>query len=181
MGNINKTARLTYDHRLRNGVSLHLKAGIVAASEKVSQKDLLGAIDERTAATNAADAARAVYLKAVADEREVMERTDEMLGLLRDYVHVVFRGQIDVLADFGLAPRRTTGPRKLADKAAAAAKGKATREARHTMGRRQREKIHGVVPSTSAQAPAAAAPAASPPTPIDAVTNGASSNGASHG
>jgi hypothetical protein len=94
---------------------------------------------------------------------------------VRQAILVAFNGQVDVLADFGLTQRK---PRVLtpAQKQAAAAKAKATRAARHTMGKKQKAQITGATapagaaappPATApAQAPAATpAPAGAPPSP----------------
>jgi hypothetical protein len=78
---------------------------------------------------------------------------------------VFFAGQVDALSDFGLTGRKTpvVSPET---RVAAANKAKATREARHTMGKKQKAAIKGTVaptaPATTAPAPT---PVATPPAP----------------
>ena len=85
---------------------------------------------------------------------------------VRQAILVAFNGQVDVLADFGLTERK---PRVLTpeQKQAAAAKAKATRAARHTMGSKQKAAITGA----TAAAPAATPPAPAVPAPVPAAHN----------
>ncbi|HEY8089983.1 MAG TPA: hypothetical protein VIF09_19110, partial [Polyangiaceae bacterium] len=78
---------------------------------------------------------------------------------------VIFAGQIEALADFGLKAPKPRTPLTNAQKAAAAAKAKATRALRHTMGSKQKAALTGTAPApvtTPSPEPAAAPPAASP-------------------
>src|SRR5258708_17918448 len=71
-----------------------------------------------------------------------------LLGLLTEFesfVKVTFSKSPDVLADFGLKPRKSNTPLTVEQKAAAVAKRKATREARHTMGKVQKQTVTGHV------------------------------------
>jgi hypothetical protein len=73
-----------------------------------------------------------------------------------------------VLADFGFAPPKAA-TRTPEEKAAAAAKAKATREARHTLGKSQKKTVKGnvtgivVTPVTSAPPTAVSVSGATPP------------------
>ncbi|HEY8038591.1 MAG TPA: hypothetical protein VIF15_02305, partial [Polyangiaceae bacterium] len=58
---------------------------------------------------------------------------------------VQFGTQADVLADFGMTPRKAATPLTVEQKAAAAAKRKATRAARGTKGPKAKLGIHGAV------------------------------------
>ena len=85
-------------------------------------------------------AARAGWLTAVKEEQDSNARTDLVLAALEAQIRATFGDDEDVgtvLADFGLAPRKLVVPTG-EQMAAAAAKRRATREARGTMGRRQR-------------------------------------------
>ena len=68
----------------------------------------------------------------------------------------------DVLADFGLAPRKARKQPSAEEKAVAAAKRNATREARHTMGKNQKKTVKGAVAPASPPAPAGSTPAPTP-------------------
>jgi hypothetical protein len=60
-------------------------------------------------------------------------------------VKAAFGTSPDVLADFGLKPNKARTPQTAEQKAAAAAKRKATRAARHVMGSKQRKAVKGTV------------------------------------
>jgi len=91
-------------------------------------------------------------------------------------VKVTFGNQPDALADFGLAPPKARAPMTAEQKAVAAAKRKATRVARGTLGKKQKKAVKGAVtatlvvtpqagPQPTVTAPAPAAGAATPRTP----------------
>jgi hypothetical protein len=73
------------------------------------------------------------------------------------FVRAAFGASADVLADFGLQPKKAPAPRTAEQKAAAAAKAKATRAARGTIGKRKRALVKGnvtgieVIPITTGQ------------------------------
>jgi hypothetical protein len=95
-----------------------------------------------------------------------------VLQALRSYIVALYgNGATEILGDFGFVPRKTTTP-KVAVKALAAEKNRATRTARHTMGKREKLAIKGtlVVPATggsgtagNAASPSGAAPAPAAP------------------
>jgi len=87
------------------------------------------------------------------------------------FVKATFSKSPDVLVDFGLAPKQAATPLTVEQKAARVAKGKATRQARGTMGKKKKLAVHGdvtgvVVTPVTASAPVAAtvspAPSAAP-------------------
>ena len=112
--------------------------------------------------------AKATTKTRLADEQA---QSPALIGLLTEfgsYVKASYSKSPDVLADFGLAPKKARTPLTVAQKAAAAAKSKATRAARHTMGKVQKQAVTGDVVSVSitpltAPKPAASAPVASAP------------------
>jgi hypothetical protein len=72
---------------------------------------------------------------------------------------VLYGARSQTLLDFGITPAKVP-VRTAASKVAAAAKGAATRLARHTMGTKQKAAIHGTVAPAAPVPPAAPAPAA---------------------
>jgi len=139
----NKKNRKNEEQQLKAGTVIHLKTGLHILGEQLTQRQLVVTLDKRDAATSDVEAKRAAYLQAVAAERSVMEETDPVVSAMRAAVHVMYRGKREVLADFGLAPRRDASTRTLDEKKEARDKALATREARHTMSKKQRGKIHG--------------------------------------
>ena len=89
------------------------------------------------------------------------------------YVRGVYGSQPDVLAEFGLQPRKAPTPATVEAKAAAAAKRAATRAARHTMGKVQKQAIKGDVTGVVLTPVTASAPTVSTPSsPSAPVTSG---------
>jgi hypothetical protein len=73
---------------------------------------------------------------------------------LKDLLLAQFGAASQTLADFGLEPRKARAPMTVQQKAAAAAKRKATRAARGTAGPKAKAAIKGVVPAPVETAPA---------------------------
>ncbi len=147
---------------LIDGLNKHAATitSMVIAGASMTTKDIVGSLQSRIDTAKAAQSTRATWLAAVQADRDDRDKTKTFVSGLKQALLVAFAGQIDTLADFGLTgrkPRVATPEEKLA----AAAKAKATREARHTMGKNQKAAIKGTVTPT---APAPAAPTV--PTPI---------------
>jgi len=143
-------------------------------------KRLQKLVDLRTAVNDAKATAKAK----LADETT---QAPALLGLLTEFesfVKVTFSKSPDVLADFGLAPRKVSTPLTAVQKVAAAAKRKATREARQTMGKKQKRAITGnvvdvVVTPVTQPKPVAPAPVATAPAPAaGSATSGSTPHGA---
>ncbi len=147
----------------------------VVGGEPVPTKDIAMQLQARVDTAKAAESARLAWRAAVKADRDERARTKALASVVKQTLLQCFAGQADVLGTFGLTPRnpRVVAP---ATQVIAAAKARATRAARHTMGRKQKADIVGaldsnvvtipvpapVVPSK----PAAVAPAPSPaPTP----------------
>ena len=90
------------------------------------------------------------------------------------FVRATFGNSPEVLADFGLAPKKVPAPLTVEQKAAAKAKRDSTRKARGTASKKQKAKVKGdvtgvtITPTTAAAQPAqesAAAPTGSGATP----------------
>jgi hypothetical protein len=126
---------------------------------------------------DAVDAAKAASATKVAAEGAQAPALRSFMSAYVAFVKATFGDQPDVLASFGLAPRKAATPLTVEEKTAAAAKRKATRDARHTMGPKQKLDITGDVtgvtvtpvtapkPVATSAAPVAPAPAAATATP----------------
>jgi len=128
-------------------------------------------VDLRTAV----DAAKAATKAKLAAEQAAATPARSLMAAYVVFVKATFSKSPDILADFGLKPKKVTTPLTVEKKAAAAAKRKATRAARHTMGKNQKKDVKGAVSAALVVTPldgskpavvSAAAPAASgePPT-----------------
>jgi hypothetical protein len=114
--------------------------------------EIRAVLQSRLDAAQAVQTARAAWLAAVDADRATRARTRAYVAGIRQILMAGFGGEIHTLAAFGLTPR-AQHVRSPEEKIAVAAKGAATRAARHTMGPRQREKIQGIVPIDEATAP----------------------------
>jgi hypothetical protein len=162
--NGNRIVQQAADQKLVDGFTRHEAeiGSVLIDGKKVSPADVIAAAQSRIAASKAADAAKATWQTAVKADKDVRASTRVFMTQVRQAVLVMFASSIDTLAEFGLVPRKQHAV-KPPTKVVAAAKAKATREARGTKGKRQKAKIKGAVVPPPATSPAVAAPAAPAP------------------
>jgi septal ring factor EnvC (AmiA/AmiB activator) len=122
------------------------------------------------------DTAKATTKAKVTAEQSSLPSLRSFMKTYKTYLKAAYASTPDVLADFGLHAKEPT-PLTAEAKTAAAAKRKATRAARHTMGSQQKKSVKGTVtgvvvtpiappPSVAATANGVTAPVAgSPATP----------------
>jgi hypothetical protein len=150
----NRAKRIAGEEKLVDGLDKHgqllgtLRIGGVA----YAPADIVAILQTRLAAYRTVQTAAPAWHAAVQAEKDQRARTRAFVSGFRQALLVAFEGSIDALADFGLTPRK---PRVVSPgtKAAAAVKAKATRTARHTMGKKQKENIKGAVPTTGPGGP----------------------------
>ena len=166
----NKNNALALDQKAVSAVDKYLTGGakwsLLGASYTAADLKLVfqGDIDAFTAL----DAARAQVQQHVATSRVSREKVREMRRALKGYILSAYGPQaVQMLADFGFSLPKTKSAKTAATTASAVVKGKATRVARHTMGKKQKSLIHGTPATEPAKVEASPAPAAV------AVTNGA--------
>jgi hypothetical protein len=154
------TAIFGVDKRLAGIISISLNG---VSYTPVQIKSILQADVD---ATNAIDAAKAAWSKAVTDGRASRAEATAMLRALRAYLIATSgAGAVGLLADFGFLPPKSA---KVAVKTKAAAVDKtlATRAARHTMGKNQKKEVKGAPAAAATPAsPAPVAPASAAPAP----------------
>jgi hypothetical protein len=132
-------------------------------------------VDLRTAV----DTAKANTRARIAAEQAQMPPLRTQMDAFVAFVRATFGSAPDVLADFGLEPRKARTPLTTEQLAARIAKSEATRAARHTMGRRARKDVKGTITTiVAATSPAPAHPIASSPA-AGAPATPAASNGPS--
>ncbi len=147
----NAAQQLAADQALIDGLVKHAASlvTLLVAGSTIPNPQLVTVLQARIAAIKRTATTRATYLAAVAACHAEIAETAALVSGARQYLKIAYAGQIETLGDFGLKPRKAPTPRTPEEKAAAKAKALATREARHTMGRKQKAKI------TGATAPAA--------------------------
>lgn len=119
--------------------------------------ELAQLLESDIAACDAADQARAAWLKAVEAQKAANAETNPVLRAIRNKVlgdHGDTRDAGELLAVFGFSPR-TTRKRTGAENVEAANKREATRKARHTLGKKQREQIRATTDGSSVATPPA--------------------------
>src|SRR5262249_46765502 len=133
----------------------------------------------RIAAAEAVVSARAAWMGLVAARRACVADTKPIVDALRKYIGAVHGSSMEALADFGILPtkRRTLSSAELVE---TVGKARATRQARDTMGTRQKRRVTGSIAVIAPDPHAAEGGAASTSTQANGSTNGVSNNGEPH-
>jgi hypothetical protein len=141
-----KSALLFSLQALRGGVQKHFaNKSVTVAGVVVPATTIVQAVQAQIDAINAIAAAKAAWMHAVQQQRAQLESViAPYAAAVRHYAAVMFGTTSLEYQDFGFAPTKKPA-RTAMSKAKAALQNVATRVARHTMGSKQRAKIHGVV------------------------------------
>jgi hypothetical protein len=154
----NKPTRKSRLRLLIAGVQKQYPTGsLLLAGQTLTTSQLVQVIQQDIDASDATDKAYADWISQVQVERNSHQKVAPLLRALRSQVLAHFGDTKDAastLAAFGYLPRKVTAVPS-DTKADAVAKGRATRTARHTMGKRQKASVKGTVSPT--------APVTSPP------------------
>jgi hypothetical protein len=128
---------------------------VVFDGAQLTAADIVAILKKRIDATNAVALAKAAHERLVTAERVELASSGPALQGIRKALEVMFHSSTDTLVALGI-PLRKRRALTVEDKAMTVLKVAATRKARHTMGPRQRQRIHGTVappdprpPSTS--------------------------------
>jgi hypothetical protein len=147
-----KISRVNADQLLLTGITKYLGDGpVLIDGKKYAASDIVSIVKERVDAEASVTATKAAHQSAVIAEKAVQAKTKVFVASLRQALKIMFKSSVDALTELGLA-RVPRGP-KVETKASAHVKALATREARHTMGARQRMRIHGAVSPPPAKPP----------------------------
>ena len=152
--------------------AIQVEGGTFTAAQVIAELQQL--VDLRAAAS----AARAAAMAKVAVETAQAPALRAFMSAIVQFVRTAFGSQADVLADFGLSPRKARTPLTVEQKAAAAAKREATRAARGTTGAKAKKGIKGAVTGIT-MTPIVAGPsvAQSPAAPTASPTPGTATGG----
>jgi hypothetical protein len=158
--NQNRPTVQARDAQLIAGIQKHLQnaAPIGLDGTAYAPADLIKLFQSEIDAVNAAVSMRGTYKDAVTLERNVRAQVRRLRVAFQQFVRLLYGAASSKLADFGLAPTKTP-KRTPTTSVTAAAKSKATRTARHTMGPKKKLAVKGTieVPApTSAPSPAQA-------------------------
>ena len=163
----NRPDETAADQKLIDGLTKHASTitSMVIAGVTMTSAAIIAEVQARVSASLNTQTTKATWQAAIVAEQAERAKTKTFAAGLRQAILVAFAGQVDALADFGLTPRKVPVATP-AEKTARAAKAKATRAARHTMGKVQKSQITGTNPNgTPEPALIAPAPAVAPATP----------------
>jgi hypothetical protein len=167
----NRPEQSAAEQKLIDGFNKHAQTitSFVIAGATMQTKDIISNLQALIASATTVQTTRATWQSAVKADKGERTKLQTFVSGVKQALLVAFAGSIDTLADFGLTARKVA-VRTPEEKLAAAAKAKATREARHTVGKKVKASIKGTVPTTApATPPAASAPtAATAPVPSPA-------------
>ncbi|MGH7436607.1 MAG: hypothetical protein ACRENE_13115 [Polyangiaceae bacterium] len=176
----NRPMALLGNEKLVEGFTKHANEipQLLIAGTAMKLADITAKVQARIAIAEAVATTHAPWQAAVKADKDATSEYREFFTALRQALLSAYAGKVDALADFGLTARKppVITPQK---RATAALKAKATREARGTMGKKQKAQIKPSVtvtpatvtvdkpatpasPTAPAAAPVPVAPAAPP-------------------
>jgi hypothetical protein len=156
----NKAVTINTNRQAIAGVQKHFASTptIVLDGTPATPTNVIATLQGANDAIDRAAAAEKAFHDAVSAKNAAVAKGSALVGALKNLVKSQIGSSHGVLGDFGFStPTRQTPDE--ATKAAAVVKRAATRAARHTMGKRQKAPIKGVVQATPATPPTAPKPA----------------------
>jgi len=147
MAKNSKSTQIALAKQLIAGTSQHLAntSQLGFASATFTPAQVIASLQTLIDLRQGVDTAKATAKARLAEEKAKAPALRSFMAAFESFVKVTFGNSPDVLADFGLHPRKARAPLTATAKAAAAAKSKATRSARNTMGSKQRKTVKGGV------------------------------------
>jgi hypothetical protein len=180
-----KASETTRATQLIAGVQKHLAnvTSLTLASVVYTPAQITTALTALVALYAAVDTAKSVVKAKLAVESAQAPALLSLMAALVSYAKLTYSESPDVLADFGLTPRKVPTPLTTAQRAVANAKREATRKARGTTSKKAKQAVKGnvvdvVVTPVTAGPPVASSAAPTPPAPAAGATGGTTSHGA---
>jgi hypothetical protein len=166
--NNTRIAKQAADQKMADGFAKHAQTipSLIIAGTSYKAADIASVLQARVSTSTAAQSSRAFWQNAVKADTDERAKTKPIIDGVRQALLVALAGSIDGLADFGLTPHKVpvVTPEK---KAIAAAKAKATRQARGTKGSVQKKAVKGAVNATLVVTPLAGSqPIVTAPVPV---------------
>ncbi len=151
---IKASAQLAQVKSLILGITKHLSTAstLTLGGSTMAPAALITVLTTFITAAGTLATARAATQTALDDERA---KEAAIAGLVKALIAFVYSMYTDatILADFGLPPRKPRAVQTADEKALAAARRLATRKARGTLGKVQKEDIHGTVSTLTVPVP----------------------------
>ena len=144
---VTKQTKMSRDRSLIAGIEKHFAVSerVLLEARRHSPAELVEILNERIALSEAVVAAKAAWEEAIRRERENAAKTARLVSALRKSLHLMFGNDLPSLNDFGISPHKERRALSGEEKLIVAAKIRATRAARHTMGKRQKAAITGAI------------------------------------
>jgi hypothetical protein len=143
-----RTTQINRDEALIAGVQKHLSGvTLTLVGQALTTKQIVSNLQDLIDAASAVPTTRAAWEAAVTADKAQQASSQEFLVALRQTILAMFRSQPDVLADFSLTAPKKHPKLTTAQAALKAAKSKATRQARGTVGPVAKQQIKGNVSS----------------------------------
>jgi hypothetical protein len=162
-----KATQSTRATQLMAGFQKHLATvqSLTLASVAYTPAQITAALTALVALYAAVDTAKSVVKAKLAAEAAQAPALLSLMAALMAYVKLTYSESPDVLADFGLEPKKAKTPLTTAQQAAAVAKREATRAARGTTGSKAKKAVKGDVVGVTVTPIKAAPPVATPEAP----------------
>jgi hypothetical protein len=159
-----KAAALAAVQALIAGTLKHFPSGsLTFGNTTYTSASLVTLLQSVVDAMTALNAARLAAKHALTTLQGIVGQVEPVIQVYEHFVQATFASAAPTLADFGLEPPKVPAPLSSQEKAASAAKAKATREARGTTSKKKKLAITGNVTGvtvTPITAPTAAPPSA---------------------
>jgi hypothetical protein len=147
MSTNSKSAQQNPDAMLIAGLQKNTpNLALILASQQQSLAQVVAVLQGRVDDDQTVRTAKAAYDTAVQTRNTNLAATQTYVHDVRQAVKAMFSNSPQTLADFGMVPNKPRTPLTVGQKVLAAAKAKATRTARGTLGKNQKAKISGSVP-----------------------------------
>ena len=172
-----KSSEAVLAAKLAAGVQKHFTGTtpILIGGSTLTPAQVTAQLDQLATLRSDVDAARTVLKKKLDDEKKEVPMLRPFYVSVIAFVRAAYEGSPEVLADFGLTPKKVRKALSSEQLAAAAAKRASTRAARGTIGKKKKAAIKGNVTGvvvTPITAPSAPEPSA---TNAPSASNGAGS------
>jgi hypothetical protein len=142
MATDSKTALKTRFRDMVKGIGKRITEDITIGGVRYTPATLAAVFTEADASILKADAAWRAWQDALAERARRVKHAGQVHARVRQFIVGTYGEETKaVFADFGMEAPKRRGRRSAAVKAAAAVKGKATRELRGTMGPKQKKGI----------------------------------------
>ena len=152
------------------GTQKHLATGTFTVDNVAyTSASMVALLQSVVDAMNAVNTAQVAAKHALTTAQGIETQVDPVIQAYTRFIQGMFASASPTLADFGLSPRKVPAPRTVEQKAAAAAKARATRAARGTGGKKQKAAVKGNVTGIVVT-PITAPPATAPAAPVAPVT-----------